>query len=149
MEKNKEINVEKIATDAANYYERGDFFCSEAIVRSFNENLKMNLSDGAIRMASGFPVGLGKSKCLCGAVSGGSMILSYFFGRSEPKDPKVAKCLELNNEIVSKFKERNRVTCCSILTKNMDMASGEHKEQCVRFTYEVAKDVAEILKREL
>jgi len=30
----------------------------------------------------------------------------------------------------------------------MDMASGEHKDQCVRFTGEVARKVAEIICRE-
>lgn len=147
-----EINVEKIANDAANNYDTGGFFCSEAIVKAFNDNLDMNLSDTAIKMASGFPVGVGKSKCLCGAVSGGSMILGAFFGRTKgtgPKDPDTIKCLCLNNEIVTKFKERNKVTCCSVLTKGMDFGVGEHKKQCVRFTKEVAKDVAEILQREL
>lgn len=146
------IDVQKIAQDAANHYDKGGYFCSEAIIKAFNENLEMGLSDMAIKMASGFPVGVGKAKCLCGAVSGGSMILSAYFGRVEgkgPKDPETLKCLELNNEIVTKFKERNKVCCCSILTKGMDFGIGEHKEQCVRFTKEVAQDVAEILAREL
>ncbi len=147
-----EINIEKIALDAANNYDTGGFFCSEAIVKAFNDNLNMGLSDMAIKMASGFPVGVGKSKCLCGAVSGGSMIISAFFGRTiggGPQDPVAIKCLELNNELVDKFKERNKVTCCSVLTKGMDFGVGEHKKQCVRFTKEVAYDVATILKREL
>lgn len=112
----------------------------------------MGLSDMAIRMASGFPVGVGKSKCMCGAVSGGSMILSAYFGRTigkGPQDPVALKCLALNNEIVENFKNRNRVTCCSVLTKGMDFSTGEHKKQCVKFTKEVARDVAEILAREL
>ncbi|MFV0502688.1 MAG: C-GCAxxG-C-C family protein [Lachnospirales bacterium] len=147
-----EINIEKIAADAANNYDTGGLFCSEAIVKSFNDNLNMGLSETAIKMASGFPVGVGKSKCLCGAVSGGSMILSAFFGRSSgagPKDPVAIKCLELNNEMVDKFKKRNKVTCCSVLTRGMDFGVGEHKKQCVQFTKDVAQDVAEILAREL
>lgn len=146
------INVEKIATDAASHYDTGGLFCSEAIIKSFNDNLNMNLSDMAIKMASGFPVGVGKSKCMCGAISGGSMIISAFFGRVEgsgPSDPIALKCLDLNQEIVDNFKSRNKVCCCSILTKGMDFSCGEHKTQCVRFTKEVAYDVAKILEREL
>ncbi|MFV0440117.1 MAG: C-GCAxxG-C-C family protein [Lachnospirales bacterium] len=146
------IDIEKIAQDAADNYDTGGLFCSEAIVKSFNDNLDMGLSDMAIRMASGFPVGVGKSKCLCGAVSGGSMILAAYFGRTEgkgPKDPVAVKCLELNNEMIAKFKERNKLTCCSVLTKGMDFGVGEHKKQCVQFTKDVAHDVAEILAREL
>ncbi len=146
------IDIEKIAQDAADYYDTGGFFCSEAIVNAFNDNLNMGLDEMTLKMASGFPVGVGKSKCICGAISGGSMILSAYFGRVQgngPKDEQVTKCLELNNEIITKFKERNKVACCSILTKGMDFATGEHKKQCVRFTKEVAHDVATILAREL
>ncbi len=112
----------------------------------------MVLDEMTLKMASGFPVGVGKSKCICGAISGGSMILSADFGRVQgngPKDEQAVKCLELNNEIMTKFKERNKVACCSILTKGMDFATGEHKKQCVRFTKEVAHDVATIIAREL
>lgn len=147
-----DINVEKIAQDAGNNYEKGGFFCSESIIHSFNDNLDMGLSDMAIKMSSGFPVGIGGSKCLCGAVAGGSMVLSAFFGRTEVpegKDPEAIKCLKLNKELVQNFKERNKVTCCGILTKNMDFKTGEHKKQCIEFTKDVARDVATILSREL
>jgi C_GCAxxG_C_C family probable redox protein len=46
-----------------------------------------------------FPVGIGKSKCVCGAVSGGVMALGYFFGRTKGGDPKVQNTLELANEL--------------------------------------------------
>ncbi|MFV0424644.1 MAG: C-GCAxxG-C-C family (seleno)protein [Bacilli bacterium] len=146
------IDIDKIANDAADLYDTGGLFCSEAVLKAFNDNMNMGLNDMALQMASGFPIGVGKSKCMCGAISGGSMVLSAYFGRVEgkgPKDEKVLKCLELNNELISKFKERNKVACCSVLTKGMDFGIGEHKKQCVRFTKEVARDVAEILTREL
>lgn len=102
-------------------------------------------------MASGFPVGIGRSKCLCGAVSGGVMALGLFFGRTKQGDHKVEKNLELSKELHDWFKDANgkNALCCRILTKEFDMSVGAHKEQCIRYTGMVAGKVAEIIVREL
>ncbi len=106
-----------------------------------------------ISVASGFPVGVGRSKCMCGAVSGAVIALGYFFGRtdpSSPSDPKSQKSLELANEVQASFRNNHRgVLCCSIHTRGMDMASGEHKAQCISFTGEMAGKTAEVILREL
>jgi C_GCAxxG_C_C family probable redox protein len=146
---NSEIDVKKIRQDAEELFSKGDFYCSEAIVSSIKNNLSVNMPDEMIAMASGFPVGIGKSKCICGAVSGGVMMLGYFFGRTSGGDPKVQKTLELANELQDSFKANHKVLCCKVLTKGMDMSSGEHKEQCVSFTGEIAQKTAEIIRREL
>lgn len=100
-------------------------------------------------MASGFPVGIGGSKCVCGAVSGGIISLGYFFGRSNPKDKQVNKTLELADELQQSFKENHKVLCCRVLTKDMEMGSDVHMKQCIEFTGEIARKTAEIITREL
>ena len=144
-----EISIKKIKNDAEAAYRRGDFFCSEAIVSSIRENFQLDMPEEMIAMASGFPIGIGKSKCVCGAVSGGVMCLGYFFGRTKGGDPKVQKNLALANELQEGFKNNHKVLCCKILTHGMDMGSGEHKEQCIAFTGEIAEKTAEIIVREL
>lgn len=144
----REVSIQKIRQDAMDLF-RGGFFCSEALVSSFRTNFELDIPEQIVAMASGFPVGIGRSKCLCGAVSGGVMMLGYFFGRTKQKDPKVEKNLALSKELHDWFKEKNSALCCRILTKGMDMAAGEHKEQCIRFTGEVAEKVAQIVVREL
>ena len=148
----KEVSLIKIRQDAENYFQKGNYYCSEAIIASIRENFELDMPEEMVAMASGFPVGIGRSKCVCGAVSGGVMALGYFFGRtkgSTPKDPKSVKTIELAHELQESFKKNHKVLCCSILTKGMDMASGEHKEQCVSFTGEVAKSASEIIIREM
>lgn len=147
-----EIDVQKVRDDAEELFATGQFYCSEAIVSAIRSNFDPNIPEELIAMASGFPVGIGKSKCVCGAVSGGIMCIGYFFGRtkgSSPKDEKSVKTLRLAAELHDWFKERNKVLCCRILTQGMDMASGEHKNQCVRFTGEIAEKTASIIVREL
>ncbi len=145
----RDVSVKKIKSDAEELF-RGGFFCSEAVVASIRNNFELDIPEIVISMASGFPVGIGRSKCLCGAVSGGVMALGLFFGRTVPKDPKVEKCLEVSKELHDYFKEASgkNALCCRILTQEFDMKKGEHKEQCVKFTGLVAEKVAEIVIRE-
>lgn len=146
------IDVQKVRDDAEAYFQRGNYYCSEAIVASVRDNIAPDMPEALIAAASGFPVGVGRSKCMCGAVSGAVISLGYVFGRTEPSspaDPKSVKTLELANEVQQAFRDSHRVLCCSVQTKGMDMASGEHKEQCVAFTGEMAAKTAEIIAREL
>jgi len=144
-----EVSIKKIRSDAEESFRKGDYFCSEAIVSSIKNNFEIPMPDEMIAMASGFPVGIGKSKCVCGAVSGGVMCLGYFFGRTTGGDPKVQNTLVLANELQESFKNNHKVLCCKVLTHGMDMASGEHKAQCISFTGEIAEKAAQIIVREL
>lgn len=146
---NKIIDLNKIKTTAENYYRNGDFFCSEAIVKTIKDEFELSISDDIIAMASGFPIGIGGSGCTCGAVVGGVMAIGLFFGRNEPKDTKVNKAMELSKELHDIFKERHKFLCCRVLTKGMTLGSEEHMEQCIYFTGEVAEEAAKIIVREL
>lgn len=145
----KEVSIKKIRHEAEEAYRRGDFYCSEAIVNSIRNNFKLDMPEEMVAMASGFPIGIGKSKCVCGAVSGGIMCIGYFFGRTKGGDPKIQNTLALANELQESFRQNHKVLCCHVHTKGMDMASGEHKAQCISFTGEIAQKAAEIIVREL
>lgn len=146
---NKKISIKKIKHDAEESYRVGDFFCSESIINSIRNNMIPEMPEEMIAVASGFPVGVGKSKCLCGAVTGGVMALSYLFGRTKGGDAKVNKALDLAFELQESFRANHKVLCCKVLTHGMDMGAKEHKDQCVAFTGEVAEKSALIIAREL
>jgi C_GCAxxG_C_C family probable redox protein len=146
---NKAIDLNKIKTTAENYYRNGDFFCSEAIVKTIKDEFGLDITDDVIKMASGFPVGMGGSGCTCGAVVGGIMAIGLFFGRSKAKDAKVEKTMALAKELHDLFKERHKNLCCRVLTKGMTLGSPEHMNQCISFTGEVAEETAKIIAREL
>ena len=146
---NNTIDLNKIKTTAENYYKNGDFYCSEAIVKTIKDEFGLAISDDIIAMASGFPVGIGGSGCTCGAVVGGIMALGLFFGRTESKDTKVDKAMALSKELHDIFRNRHKCLCCRVLTKDMILGSPEHMEQCISFTGEVAEEAAKIIVREL
>ena len=146
---NTRISPTKIREQAEKHYADGDYFCSEAIVASIRDHFQADMPLEAIAMASGFPVGIGGSKCVCGAVSGGVMCLGFFFGRTSPKDEKVNKAMALAHELHESFKGNHKVLCCKILTKKMELGTEEHMRQCISFTGEVADKTARIIAREL
>ncbi len=81
----KEELLDKVQAQAEDYFRSGTFFCSEAVVQTINEVLGKPYDEKVVKLASGFPIGLGKSGCLCGAVSGGQMALGMVYGRVEAK----------------------------------------------------------------
>lgn len=147
----KEVSVKKVQQDAENLFRNG-FYCSEALMSSIRDNFQLDCPEEVIAMASGMPVGVGKSGCICGALNGGVMALGCFFGRTKPKagDPVSDKNIALAHELHDWFKGATgkNATCCRILTREFDKSKGEHKEQCIHYTGMVAAKVAEMIIRE-
>lgn len=143
------VNLSRIRKTAEDYYRNGDFYCSEAIIKTIRDEFELQLPDEIIAMASGFPVGMGGSGCTCGAISGGIMALGLFFGRTQAKDDKVDKAMALSKELHDNFKHKHKSLCCRVLTRNMTLGSPEHMNQCIFFTGEVAEETAKIIAREL
>ena len=148
-----EISPSAIGKAAEELY-AGGFYCCEAVMSAIRDGFGLDLPDSIIEMSSGMAVGVGRSGCMCGAANGGVMALGMFFGRHEqngPKDPHSVKVMELTHELHDWFRDNNgkHALCCRVLTRGMDMASGEHKAQCIHFTGLCARKTAEIICREM
>ncbi|PKN11558.1 MAG: hypothetical protein CVU69_11810 [Deltaproteobacteria bacterium HGW-Deltaproteobacteria-4] len=105
--------------------------CCESVLLAHNEEVDPTI----IEMAKAFGGGIGGSKCLCGAITGGVMTLSL---KGQRRD--AAKLVDL-------FKSRNKVTCCKALSAPYVWDSKEHLANCRRLTTEVAEDVEKLLKK--
>lgn len=140
-----DVDLEKIRKIAEDYYRNGDFYCSEAVVKTIMDEFQIDVSEDVIKMASGFPVGMGGMGCTCGALTGGVMAIGLVYGRSQGKDPKVNKAMELSAKLYQIFCERHKVSCCKVLTRGMEKGSPEHMEQCIAFTGEMAYEAAKII----
>jgi C_GCAxxG_C_C family probable redox protein len=77
------------------------------------------------------------------------MAIGMVFGRDQPKDPRIDRCLCLSRELHNYFARRHGCLCCRSLTHGMVLKSPEHIRQCVAFTGEVAEETAKIILREL
>lgn len=137
----------QVARDRAEeLYRSGQYLCSEAVLVVANEYLGHPMPDAMVRLASGFPVGIGMSGCVCGAIAGGVMALGLKLGRSTPRE-ETPGLFAASNELHDRFKTRRRSSCCRILISKVEFGSPEHIDQCVAITGEVAADVIEILQR--
>jgi len=145
----KRLDPAEIRRMAENYYRRGDFYCSEAIVKTIKDAFQLPVPDTIIAMASGFPIGMGRSGCTCGAMAGGIMALGLFFGRTEPGDPRVNKAMALSRELHDGFRARHKHLCCRLLTKDMRLGSSAQMRQCISFTGEVAEEASKLILREM
>jgi len=143
------IDISHIRKTAEDYYRNLDYYCSEAIVKVINDEFHLGYPEDVIKIASGFPIGMGGSGCTCGAVAGGVMAIGMVFGRKSAKDEKVKRCMALAAELHNRFLANHKVLCCRVHTKDMVLGSAEHMNQCIAFTGEVAEETAKILVREL
>lgn len=136
--------LNEIRKKAEGYFDRGEFFCSEAVVHTINEYLGWPFPQEITKVASSFPVGLGKSGCLCGAVSGGAIALGMVYGRNHGeamKDEMFPITADLHDHIKNEYGS----TCCRVMVRNFVFNTPERKAHCVKITGEVAAWVAERL----
>lgn len=139
--------LDQVQELAEKKFREGTFFCSESVLSVLNQYLDYPFSDEVVRLASSFPIGMGKAQCLCGAVSGGQMVLGMAYGRLEgesmnPKMFPVSKAL--HDHVVLDY----GATCCRVITKQWNgdnFSSPERKEHCIHITGDVARWVAERL----
>lgn len=139
--------VEAARLKAEELYRSGKFLCSEAVFLVANEYLGRPVPDEMVRLASGFPVGMGMAGCACGALTGGIMALGLKYGRTQAGAPTPGM-FEASKELHDRFRARRRSVCCRILIRKLDFGSPEHIAQCVAITGEITADVVELLARD-
>lgn len=105
------------------------FNCAQSVLQATCSEVGKDLNN----IAAAFGGGIGNSKCLCGAVSGGVMALAL-----QGKGKRSA-------DVVTEFKKRNRTTCCKALSSPFVWMSADHSANCRRLTVETAEHIDRIL----
>lgn len=144
----KQVDIKELRTIAENYYANGDFYCSEAILKTLKDGFNAPYGDEIIKLSSGFPIGMGNG-CACGAINGAVMAIGMYFGRDQKKGSEVLNAMKLTKELQEIFTSKRKVCCCKILTKGMELGTPTHLKHCVDITGEVTEITAKILAREL
>lgn len=105
--------------------------CAESVLVVLNQGLGGGLvPEMAVRLASGFPEGLGGSGCVCGALSGGALSMGLFLGREGPGLRNGKQVMNSVKILRDQFKECFDATCCRVLTKDIQYGSRNHFQQC-------------------
>lgn len=145
---NGEIDIEGLRKIAEDYYRNKEFYCSEAVLKALKDGFNAPYGDDVVKMASGFPLGMGNG-CTCGAVNGGVMAIGMFFGREKAYGLQVRKSMKLTKELQEIFTSKRKVCCCKVLTKGMELGTKKHNQHCIDITGELTEITARILAREL
>ena len=135
----REEYVKSIRETAEEYFRSGTFFCSEAVLQTINDALGKPFSDEIVKMASSFPIGMGKAQCL--------MALGIVYGRvkGQPMDPKMFPMAKGLHDFI---KEKYGATCCRVMTRQWagdNFMSPERRAHCIEITGVVAEWVANAL----
>ena len=140
----KEEILDRVQKYAEELFRSGTYYCSEAVVHTINEILNKPYPEEVVKLASGFPIGMGKAGCLCGAVSGGQMALGMVYGRVEG-EPMKDIMFEKSKALHDYIREEYHSTCCRVITRQWqgdDFKSEGRKKHCITITGKVARWVA-------
>lgn len=126
----KSVQEGESARETAGKLYAAGYNCAQAVLQATTGNDDPRMME----MAKTFGGGVGGSKCLCGAISGGVMALGWSGKGGKAED------------LVAAFKDRYRVTCCVSLTRAYKWKSREHLANCRKITEDTAEIVEQLLK---
>ena len=129
---------------ASEYFNNG-YSCSESMIKwAMDEGL---VSEELLPVATSFSGGMGGG-CLCGAIVGAQMIIGSQFGRDNKYgNENIARAKA--KELVQKFMETHKATCCRVLTRGLEMGSPERKAHCTNMVEHCQKLVEELSQVEV
>lgn len=130
--------MEKKAKD---FYEKG-YSCSESVLKA--AAAEGILPEEMVKMATVFSGGM-SSGCLCGAIAGAQLVISYNLGRTDI-DENPMECKAKAKEFLETFKEKHKFTCCKALSGKYDFNSPERKQNCTLLVEDCAKILSEMIK---
>ncbi len=106
--------------------------CAESVVRTFRDFFQLDVSDEALKMSSGFGGGLGHAGCMCGALSGATMVLGMLQGRAS-KEQSRGPIYSSSQDFHSIFTEQFGAACCRVLNPH-EFGSQEQRRTCLKIT---------------
>ena len=130
--------------------------CAQSVFYSFCDDLGFD-KNTALKMACGFGAGMGRKEEVCGAVTGGIMVIGARYGRGE-KDDRTATELtyKKTRELMDRFEKKHGTPICRKLLKGCELTTEEGRKHfkdnkltdticqpCVRSVVEILDDIME------
>ncbi|MDZ8118540.1 C-GCAxxG-C-C family (seleno)protein [Pontiella agarivorans] len=105
--------MEKLITSG--FFAGQDLNCAETVLYAANEKFGWNLPHEALVMSAGFGGGVGGQELLCGALSGGVMVIGRLFVRNRGHESDLNKTII--REYFALFEKEMGSTLCAPLKK--------------------------------
>jgi C_GCAxxG_C_C family probable redox protein len=99
--------------------------CAQSVMFSFCDEFGLN-ADIALKMACGFGGGMGRLGQVCGAVSGGILVLGLKFGRGQNDERVTTDLTYLKvREFMNRFSSLHGSCICRALLSGFDLTTSE------------------------
>jgi len=95
--------------------------CAQAVFQAFCEDLGVD-QDTALKISCGFGAGMGRNGEVCGAVTGGIMVLGTRHGRGVHEEPSAREITYAKTkELMGQFASRHGTCLCRELLNGCDL----------------------------
>jgi len=99
--------------------------CAQSIVYAFSDDLRVD-KNLALKIACGFGAGMGRKQEVCGAVSGGIMVIGLKYGRGENDDRKVMDLAYVKvRALMDRFAQKHGTFICRELVGGCELTRDE------------------------
>lgn len=128
------------------------YSCAQSVLFNFAEKIGIS-GDTALRIATGFGAGMGRTQNVCGAVTGGILVISHLYGRGEGEDKsRQDLAYQKIQELISAFEAETGAIKCLDLVDGCVLLTEEGKkrfydEGIINKCYSYVDKVVEILER--
>lgn len=97
--------------------------CAQSVLFCYAD--KLNIShDLALRMATGFGAGMGRKQEVCGAVTGGILVLNLAYGRGETDEKHLQAITYLKVvELMERFEAKHHTVNCKNLLSGCELST--------------------------
>ena len=126
--------------------------CAQAVLFSFCDDLGLD-KDKALKIACGFGAGMGRKEEVCGAVSGGIMVIGAKYGRGANDERKATEITyEKIRELMNQFSITHGTYICRELLCGCELTTTEGQKTYLKNDYfnkvckQCVKRVVEILE---
>jgi C_GCAxxG_C_C family probable redox protein len=136
---------------AVEMYHNTEFNCAQSVLSEFAPQFGMD-RDTAMKVACGLGSGMGRSGNICGAISGGMLVLGLKYGMTDPDSPEdkkitYQKVCELLDKVIAKQKFTN---CTDLMGVDIGTEEGlqeaKDKDLSNKVCSKIVGDVARILE---
>ena len=131
--------------------------CAQSVFYSYCDALQFD-KNTALKMATGFGAGMGRKEEVCGAVTGGIMVIGAKYGRGERDDRTATELTyKKTRELMDRFEKKHGTFICRRLLKGCELTTEEGQKDfkdnklsdticrpCVRSVVEILDDIMEL-----
>jgi C_GCAxxG_C_C family probable redox protein len=116
-------------TDTATTRFLSGYNCAQAVLNAFREKAGLD-EDLALKIATGLGAGMGRKQEVCGAVTGGILVLGLRHGRGSTDNHSATEQTYLRTrELMDRFAEKHGSCLCRELLQGYDLTTEEGRRR--------------------